>query len=503
MEDKDYKTLIDLIAYIKMNPIEGKEIMQQINAIWQNVQKKNTSIEILGEENVNKKDTSQQTRTYIGGGPAEFVFVKDRRPQEQPEETVMVNRDNETIPIQDTTKEVNQEVTYEPVDCLVFIYNNNGNGFASCAVSGGIYSNNNTNNKWQQVLAGSHNHKRMIAVNTDGSCDIIVSPKQLVDYAKTVTIAGRTPPPPAFIIHLTNEQLLSLGNISEDIEYKMQTGETLTSHIKKTHGKEYISKIMIPFVKEETKDTSKEEEFWKEFIDYSKTQKGRENSSNWFMNLCSDNNDLSFKEMIEQAKILGKLAQQGQLSSPVILQGEKNLKEDQSIYDRLYIDQLHRWKEGNAITINVNKVMNREDRQRWLTLDVKKGIDSEENYKSIKEFVRESGNPFHKKIKEQYDMICTTGVENISDLYEQTERAYTIGVKYLNQIDIEDASISYEQKLEEMYFKTYGDHLYRRSELLEDGMDYRKLNFQNFQQLNTELKKRHVSQNQTGNGIKH
>lgn len=87
----------------------------------------------------------------------------------------------------------------------------------------------------------------------------------------------------------------------------MENDEDLVLHMLKHQGIiDRISKIMLPFI-ENKQETRQEEAFWDLLLDYYQENivmtNGRYNPWYVYINLLSNNQDLSLKEIIEQAKV--------------------------------------------------------------------------------------------------------------------------------------------------------------------------------------------------------
>ena len=270
MQKKDYEMLMDVIKYIRNHPEKEQELLEEIKRIWQKIKHDDTVSEEILAQRMEKR----------------------------------YNYQDKTIP----------GATYRPVDCLVFTYNKY-KVIPAQAISKGEFESCKSKDKWQSLGVSNYEQNKMATINPDGSCEIIMTPNQLVQFAdqthlfedKIRLFQDGTKRYSSLAIYLTYDELQSLGEISEDIRYRMENDEDLVLHMLKHQGIiDRISKIMLPFI-ENKQETRQEEAFWDLLLDYYQENivmtNGRYNPWYVYINLLSNNQDLSLKEIIEQAKV--------------------------------------------------------------------------------------------------------------------------------------------------------------------------------------------------------
>ena len=313
MQKKDYEMLMDIIVYIRNHPEKEQELLEEIKRIWQKIKHDDT----ISEETL----AQRMEKRY--------------------------NYQDKTIP----------GATYLPVDCLVFTYNKY-KVIPSQAISKGEFESCKSKEKWQSLGVSSYEQNKMATINPDGSCEIIMTPNQLVQFVdqthlfedKIRLFQDGTKRYSSLAIYLTYDELQSLGDISEDIKYRMENGEDLVTHMLKHQGiVDRISKIMLPFI-ENKQDTRQEEAFWNLLLDYYQENivmtNGRYNPWHTYIELLSNKQDLSLKEIIEQAKVLATVIRKKGLKREIVLTGKLNEQET------LYQD----FNDKNKANINISKI---------------------------------------------------------------------------------------------------------------------------------------------------
>ena len=447
MQKKDYEMLMDVIEYIRNHPEKEQELLEEIKRIWQKI---NTESE---------------------------------------ETLIRYNYQDKTIP----------GATYRPVDCLVFTYNKY-EVIPSQAISEGKFESYKSKEKWQSLGVANYEQNKMATINPDGSCEIIMTPNQLVQFADQTHLfkdtihlfQDGTKRYSSLAIYLTYVELQSLANISEDTKYKMENDEDLVTHMLKHQGiVDRISKIMLPFI-ENKKDTRQEEAFWDLLLDYYQENivmtNGRYNPWHTYINLLSNNQDLSLKEIIEQAKVLATVIRKKELKREIVLTGKLN--EQITIYQDFY--------DKNQGNINISKIDKTPtiEEHRILSLDLANGLCSKRNYNAVKGMIEKQEHaltPAITEIRKRQERLQTQDITRIPK-QEIVNMIASCNTETRRNIAKEDELIStltkYKVRLNEMYTTYHNMPLYQQ-ELQDQYLgQYKKLNKYHYYQLQEERKRR-------------
>ncbi len=447
MQKKDYEMLMDVIEYIRNHPEKEQELLEEIKRIWQKI---NTE--------------SEETLTRY-------------------------NYQDKTIP----------GATYRPVDCLVFTYNKY-EVIPSQAISEGKFESYKSKEKWQSLGVANYEQNKMATINPDGSCEIIMTPNQLVQFVDQTHLfedtihlfQDGTKRYSSLAIYLTYVELQSLANISEDTKYKMENGEDLVTHMLKHQGiVDRISKIMLPFI-ENKQDIRQEEAFWDLLLDYYQEKivmtNGRYNPWHIYINLLSNNQDLSLKEIIEQAKVLATVIRKKELKREIVLTGKLN--EQITIYQDFY--------DKNQANINISKIDKTPtiEEHRILSLDLAKGLCSERNYNALKGMIEKQEQFLTPAITEIRKRLTRLQTQDITRIPKQeiVNMIASCNTETRRNIAKEEEIIStltkYKVRLNEMYTTYHNMPLYQQ-ELQDQYLgQYKKLNKYHYYQLQEERKRR-------------
>lgn len=455
MQKKDYEMLMDIIVYIRNHPEKEQELLEEIKRIWQKIKHDDT----ISEETLAQK----MEKRY--------------------------NYQDKTIP----------GATYLPVDCLVFTYNKY-KVIPSQAISKGEFESCKSKEKWQSLGVSSYEQNKMATINPDGSCEIIMTPNQLVQFVdqthlfedKIRLFQDGTKRYSSLAIYLTYDELQSLGDISEDIKYRMENGEDLVTHMLKHQGiVDRISKIMLPFI-ENKQDTRQEEAFWNLLLDYYQENivmtNGRYNPWHTYIELLSNKQDLSLKEIIEQAKVLATVIRKKGLKREIVLTGKLNEQET------LYQD----FNDKNKANINISKIGKTPsvEEYRILSLDVANGLCSKRNYNAVKGMIEKQECaliPAITEIRKRLTRLQTQEITRIpkQEIDKMIASCIEEGRRNIqNEEEVTSALMKYKVRLNELYATYHNMPLYQQEIQDEYLGQYKKLNRYHYYQLQEEWKKR-------------
>ena len=455
MQKKDYEMLMDIIVYIRNHPEKEQELLEEIKRIWQKIKHDDT----ISEETL----AQRMEKRY--------------------------NYQDKTIP----------GATYLPVDCLVFTYNKY-KVIPSQAISKGEFESCKSKEKWQSLGVSSYEQNKMATINPDGSCEIIMTPNQLVQFVdqthlfedKIRLFQDGTKRYSSLAIYLTYDELQSLGDISEDIKYRMENGEDLVTHMLKHQGiVDRISKIMLPFI-ENKQDTRQEEAFWNLLLDYYQENivmtNGRYNPWHTYIELLSNKQDLSLKEIIEQAKVLATVIRKKGLKREIVLTGKLNEQET------LYQD----FNDKNKANINISKIGKTPsvEEYRILSLDVANGLCSKRNYNAVKGMIEKQECaliPAITEIRKRLTRLKTQEITRIpkQEIDKMIASCIEEGRRNIqNEEEVTSTLMKYKVRLNELYATYHNMPLYQQEIQDEYLGQYKKLNRYHYYQLQEEWKKR-------------
>lgn len=455
MQKKDYEMLMDIIVYIRNHPEKEQELLEEIKRIWQKIKHDDT----VSEETL----AQRMEKRY--------------------------NYQDKTIP----------GATYLPVDCLVFTYNKY-KVIPSQAISKGEFESCKSKEKWQSLGVSSYEQNKMATINPDGSCEIIMTPNQLVQFVdqthlfedKIRLFQDGTKRYSSIAIYLTYDELQSLGDISEDIKYRMENGEDLVTHMLKHQGiVDRICKIMLPFI-ENKQDTRQEEAFWNLLLDYYQENivmtNGRYNPWHTYIELLSNKQDLSLKEIIEQAKVLARVIRKKGLKREIVLTGKLN--EQETLYQDFY--------DKNKANINISKIDKTPsvEEYRILSLDVANGLCSERNYNAVKGMIEKQIHaltPAITEIRKRQERLQTQEITRIpkQEIDKMIASCIEEGRRNIqNEEEITSTLMKYKVRLNEMYTAYHTTPLYQQEIQDQYLGQYKKLNRYHYYQLQEERRKR-------------
>lgn len=455
MQKKDYEMLMDVIEYIRNHPEKEQELLEEIKRIWQKIKHDDT----VSEEPLAKRLEKRYNYQY------------------------------KTIP----------SATYRPVDCLVFTYSKY-TVIPAKAISEGEFESCKSKEKWQSLGVSNYEQNKMATINPDGSCEIIMTPNQLVQFVdqthlfedKIRLFQDGTKRYSSLAIYLTYDELQSLGDISEDTKYRMENGEDLVTHMLKHQGiVDRISKIMLPFM-ENKKDARQEEAFWDLLLDYYQENivmtNGRYNPWHIYIELLSNNQDLSLKEIIEQAKVLATVIRKKGLKREIVLTGKLN--EQETIYQDFY--------DKNKANINISKIdkMPSVEEYRILSLDVANGLCSERNYNAVKGMIEKQERaltPAITEIRKRLTRLQTQEITRISkqEIVNMIASCIEEGRRNIqNEEEVTSTLMKYKVRLNELYTTYHNMPLYQQEIQDQYLGQYKKLNRYHYYQLQEEWKKR-------------
>lgn len=477
MQKKDYEMLMDVIEYIRNHPEKEQELLEEIKKIWQKIKNNDTVSEETLAQTLETKDNYQEKAIPEPTLMEELLMKAKYSYHEQ------------TIP----------GATYLPVDCLVFTYSKH-TVIPSQAISKGEFESCKSKEKWRSLGESNYEQNKMATINPDGSCEIIMTPNQLVQFAdqthlfkdKTYLFEDDTKRYSSLAIYLTYDELQSLGEISEDIRYRMENDEDLVTHMLKHQGiVDRISKIMLPFI-ENKKDTRQEEAFWDLLLDYYQENivmtNGRYNPWHTYINLLSNNQDLSLKEIIEQAKVLATVTRKKGLKREIVLTGKLN--EQKTLYQDFY-DK----KQSN---INISKIdkMPSVEEYRILSLDLAKGLCSERNYNAVKGMIEKQEHaltPAITEIRKRQERLQTQDITRIpkQEIVNMIASCNTEGRRNIQSEEgVTSTLMKYKVRLNELYTTYHTTPLYQQEIQDQYLGQYKKLNRYHYYQLQEEWKKR-------------
>lgn len=455
MQKKDYEMLMDIIVYIRNHPEKEQELLEEIKRIWQKIKHDDT----VSEETL----AQRMEKRY--------------------------NYQDKTIP----------GATYLPVDCLVFTYNKY-KVIPSQAISKGEFESCKSKEKWQSLGVSSYEQNKMATINPDGSCEIIMTPNQLVQFVdqthlfedKIRLFQDGTKRYSSIAIYLTYDELQSLGDISEDIKYRMENGEDLVTHMLKHQGiVDRISKIMLPFI-ENKQETRQEEAFWNLLLDYYQENivmtNGRYNPWHTYIELLSNKQDLSLKEIIEQAKVLARVIRKKGLKREIVLTGKLN--EQETLYQDFY--------DKNKANINISKIDKTPsvEEYRILSLDVANGLCSERNYNAVKGMIEKQIHaltPAITEIRKRQERLQTQEITRIpkQEIDKMIASCTEEGRRNIqNEEEVTSTLMKYKVRLNEMYTAYHTTPLYQQEIQDQYLGQYKKLNRYHYYQLQEERRKR-------------
>lgn len=455
MQKKDYEMLMDIIVYIRNHPEKEQELLEEIKRIWQKIKHDDT----VSEETL----AQRMEKRY--------------------------NYQDKTIP----------GATYLPVDCLVFTYNKY-KVIPSQAISKGEFESCKSKEKWESLGVSSYEQNKMATINPDGSCEIIMTPNQLVQFVdqthlfedKIRLFQDGTKRYSSIAIYLTYDELQSLGDISEDIKYRMENGEDLVTHMLKHQGiVDRISKIMLPFM-ENKQDTRQEEAFWNLLLDYYQENivmtNGRYNPWHTYIELLSNKQDLSLKEIIEQAKVLATVIRKKGLKREIVLTGKLN--EQETLYQDFY--------DKNKANINISKIDKTPsvEEYRILSLDVANGLCSERNYNAVKGMIEKQIHaltPAITEIRKRQERLQAQAITRIpkQEIDKMIASCIEEGRRNIqNEEEVTSTLMKYKVRLNEMYTAYHTTPLYQQEIQDQYLGQYKKLNRYHYYQLQEEWKKR-------------
>ena len=455
MQKKDYEMLMDIIVYIRNHPEKEQELLEEIKRIWQKIKHDDT----VSEETL----AQRMEKRY--------------------------NYQDKTIP----------GATYLPVDCLVFTYNKY-KVIPSQAISKGEFESCKSKEKWQSLGVSSYEQNKMATINPDGSCEIIMTPNQLVQFVdqthlfedKIRLFQDGTKRYSSIAIYLTYDELQSLGDISEDIKYRMENGEDLVTHMLKHQGiVDRISKIMLPFM-ENKQDTRQEEAFWNLLLDYYQENivmtNGRYNPWHTYIELLSNKQDLSLKEIIEQAKVLATVIRKKGLKREIVLTGKLN--EQETLYQDFY--------DKNKANINISKIDKTPsvEEYRILSLDVANGLCSERNYNAVKGMIEKQIHaltPAITEIRKRQERLQTQEITRIpkQEIDKMIASCIEEGRRNIqNEEEVTSTLMKYKVRLNELYATYHNMPLYQQEIQDQYLGQYKKLNRYHYYQLQEERRKR-------------
>ncbi len=455
MQKKDYEMLMDIIVYIRNHPEKEQELLEEIKRIWQKIKHDDT----VSEETL----AQRMEKRY--------------------------NYQDKTIP----------GATYLPVDCLVFTYNKY-KVIPSQAISKGEFESCKSKEKWESLGVSSYEQNKMATINPDGSCEIIMTPNQLVQFVdqthlfedKIRLFQDGTKRYSSIAIYLTYDELQSLGDISEDIKYRMENGEDLVTHMLKHQGiVDRISKIMLPFM-ENKQDTRQEEAFWNLLLDYYQENivmtNGRYNPWHTYIELLSNKQDLSLKEIIEQAKVLATVIRKKGLKREIVLTGKLN--EQETLYQDFY--------DKNKANINISKIDKTPsvEEYRILSLDVANGLCSERNYNAVKGMIEKQIHaltPAITEIRKRQERLQAQAITRIpkQEIDKMIASCIEEGRRNIQtEEEVTSTLMKYKVRLNEMYTAYHTTPLYQQEIQDQYLGQYKKLNRYHYYQLQEEWKKR-------------
>ena len=478
MQKKDYEMLMDIIEYIRNHPEKEQELLEEIKIIWQKIKHDDTISEETLAQRSEKKGNSQEKNIPEPTLMEELLMEAKYSYREQ------------TIP----------GAGYRPVDCLVFTYNKY-KVIPAQAISKGEFESCKSKEKWQSLEVSNYEQNKMATINPDGSCEIIMTPNQLVQFAdqthlfedKIHLFQDGTKRYSSLAIYLTYDELQSLGKISEDTKYRMANDEDLVTHMLKHQGiVDRISKIMLPFI-ENKQDTRQEEAFWDLLLDYYQENivmtNGRYNPWQTYIELLSNKQDLSLKEIIEQAKVLATVIRKKGLKREIVLTGKLN--EQKTIYQDFY--------DKNQANINISKIdkMPSVEEYRILSLDLVNGLCSERNYKAVKDMIEKQERaltPAITVIRKRQERLQTQDITRIpkQEIFNMIESCNTEGRRNIPQEEeVTSTLMKYKVRLNKLYATYHGTPLYHQEKIQNQYLgQYKKINRYHYYQLQEECKKR-------------
>ena len=215
---------------------------------------------------------------------------------------------------------------------------------------------------------------------------------------------------------------------------------------------------------------------------------GRYNPWHIYINLLSNNQDLSLKEIIEQAKVLATVIRKKELKREIVLTGKLN--EQITIYQDFY--------DKNQANINISKIDKTPtiEEHRILSLDLAKGLCSERNYNALKGMIEKQEQFLTPAITEIRKRLTRLQTQDITRIPKQeiVNMIASCNTETRRNIAKEEEIIStltkYKVHLNEMYTTYHNMPLYQQ-ELQDQYLgQYKKLNKYHYYQLQEERKRR-------------